>query len=172
MTHKIYNVLTQTLQLRFITGLLCFCLVIPAGFAESNTARIKRIEPEELYDHPAYTHVITAEGNRKVLYVAGQVASDKKGQCVGEGDWITQYIQIMENLKTTLAAGGATFEDVVFIRRFVTNIDDFFAATQNPDKPIADYWDGKMPASTLIEVNRLADRCFLLEFDVIAVVQQ
>ena len=131
----------------------------------------ERIEPEGLHDHPAYTHLITVAPNAKMLFVAGQVAADANGKCVGAGDWRAQYVQIMENLKTALAAGGATFADVVFIRRFVTDIDAFFAVTRGAQQPLPDYWAGQPPASTLIEVKRLASTCFLMEFDVQAVVQ-
>ena len=159
--------------LRPITSLFfLFCFTIPVSFAEPDTSVITRIEPEGLYDHPAYTHLITAEGDTRILYVAGQVAADVNDRCMGEGDWTAQYIKVMENLKLALAGGGATLKDVVFIRRFVTNIDEFFAAIRNPDKPVPDYWGGKLPASTLIEVNRLADKCFLMEFDVIAVTKR
>ena len=128
------------------------------------------IEPQGLHDHPAYTHLITVEPGAKMLFVAGQVAADAGGNCVGEGDWQAQYVQIMENLKTALAAGGASFADVVFIRRFVIDIDAFFASTRSAQPPLPDYWDGRPPASTLIEVSRLASKCFLMEFDVQAVV--
>ena len=121
-------------------------------------------------DHPAFAQVITTQGNFKTLYVAGQTSADENGNCIAPGDFRGQYIQVMENLRKVLAAGGATFSDVTYIRRFVTSIDEFFAARSDRDNPIPDYFEGRPPASTLIEVSRLADRCFMVEIDLIAAV--
>ena len=154
----------------YYLGALSSLLVLFMPGVLSSPALTEHIEPIGLHDHPAYTHLITVEPGAKMLFVAGQVAADASGKCVGAGDWRAQYVQIMENLKTALAAGGATFADVVFIRRFVTDVDAYFASTRNPEPPLPDYWGGQPPASTLIEVSRLASKCFLMEFDVQAVV--
>ena len=146
-------------------------LVLTVPWAQAASSLTQHIEPQGLNDHPAYTHLITVEPGARMLFVAGQVSADATGKCIGAGDWRAQYLQVMENLKTVLAAGNATFADVVFIRRFVTDIDAFFASTRDPEQPIPDYWNGQPPASTLIEIPRLASKCFLMEFDVQAVVK-
>ena len=132
--------------------------------------QIERIKPEGLYDHPAYIHLITVEGNWKTLYVAGQISVDKNFNCVGPGDWRIQYMQVMENLKLALAAGGATFSDITYMRRFVTDMGAYFAMLKDKDNPVPDYLQGKPPPSTLIEVSALAGECYLMEFDAIAAV--
>lgn len=121
-------------------------------------------------NHPAFAQLVTTQGNFKTLYIAGQTSVDANGNCVSPGDFRGQYVQVMENLSKVLAAGGASFSDVTFIRRFVTSIDAFLAMSGDRDNPIPDYFEGQPPASTLIEVNRLADRCFLVEVDLIAAV--
>lgn len=68
------------------------------------------INPPELGQPRGYAHVVKAG---TTVYVAGQVARNKDGQIVGEGDFATQAEQVFENLKTCLAAAGASFNDVV-----------------------------------------------------------
>ncbi len=129
-----------------------------------------RIEPDGVYDHPAYTHLITVEGNRKTLYLAGQISVDENFNCVGPGDWRAQYIQVMENLKVVLAAGGATLSDITQMRRFVTDIGAYFAMLSDKENPVPDYFQGQLPPSTLLGITTLADECFLMEFEAIAVI--
>jgi enamine deaminase RidA (YjgF/YER057c/UK114 family) len=72
----------------------------------------------------------------------------------------------MDNVTHALEAGGATWDDVVFIRKFTTDMEQFLALSDVPE-----YWDqGKAPSSTLVEVVQLSEPCQLLEIDVIAVV--
>ena len=150
----------------FLTLIAVFFAWVPTSSAGEPVR--KRVEVEGLYDHPAYTHMITTEGNWKTLYIAGQTPIASDGSCVSPGNWREQYVTVMENLKKVLAAGGATFSDVTFIRRFVTSIDDYFAMLGDKQAPVTDYFEGEPPASTLIEVSRLANRCYLMEFDLIA----
>ena len=129
-----------------------------------------RIEPDGVYDHPAYTHLITVEGDRQTLYLAGQISVDKEFNCVGPGDWRAQYIQVMENVKIVLAAGGATFSDITQMRLFVTDIGAYFSMLGDKENPVPDYFQGQLPPSTLLGITTLADECFLMEFEAIAVV--
>ena len=155
------------MRITVLSVLLCLLSISSLSAAES---RRQRIEPEGLFDHPAYTHLVTVEGNWKTLYVAGQISVDENFNCVGRGDWRAQYLQVMENLKIALNAGGATFSDITYIRRFVTDIGAYFAMLRKESNPVPDYFQGQPPASTLIGVTALADECFLMEFDAIAAV--
>ena len=146
---------------------LCLLSISALPAAES---RRQRIEPEGLFDHPAYTHLITVEGNWKTLYVAGQISVDENFNCVGRGDWRAQYLKVVENLRIALKAGGATFSDITYIRRFVTDMGAYFAMLRKESNPVPDYFQGQPPASTLIGVTALADECFLMEIDAIAAV--
>ena len=149
-------------------AVLLYVLSIPV--VQAAEPQRNRIEPEGLYDHPAYTHLITVEGSLKTLYLAGQISVDKEFKCVGPGDWRAQYIQVMENLKVVLAAGGATLSDITQMRLFVTDIGAYFAIVRDKENPVPDYFEGQPPASTLLGITSLADECFLMEFEAIAVV--
>ena len=59
------------------------------------------------------------------LYTAGQIAFDPATMQLVEGDVAVQTRRVMENLKAVLAASGATWNDVVKMTVFLTNMGDF-----------------------------------------------
>ena len=129
---------------------------------------IEHINPSGLSKPTGYTHVVTAAVGRTV-YISGQVALNKRGEVVGEGDLAAQLRRVYENLKVALAAAGATFGDVVKQTTFVVGFDPAkhrpiigevrsqYLAASNP------------PASTLVGVQSLANPTLLVEVEVVAV---
>ena len=123
----------------------------------------------ELSTPRGYSHVVSATAGRTV-YVAGQIALDKDGSVVGKGDLRAQTTQVLENVKHALAAGGATFADIVKQNTYIVNL-------KPEDLPIirevrAQYFPAENPpASTLVGVTALAGPDFLIEVEVIAVVE-
>jgi len=57
--------------------------------AQATGPQIKRTNPPALSKPTGYTHVVEATGGTTV-YIAGQIALDKDGKCVGEGDMKAQ----------------------------------------------------------------------------------
>ena len=129
----------------------------------------ERINPPGVFKHPNFTRVITVKGGGKMIFIAGQTPSDMEYKCVAPGDFKGQFIAVMDNLKKALTAAGATFDDVVHRRTYVLDMDKYLAAMRGPDIPR--YWNPeKQPASTTVQVSRLSDPCFLIEIDLLAVV--
>jgi 2-iminobutanoate/2-iminopropanoate deaminase len=87
-----------------------------------------------------------------LLFVSGLTAHDEKGVLVGEGDAAEQTRQILENLGKVLEAAGATFADILKVTVFLTDIDD--RTSINPIRQR--FFGAAKPASTLVEVSRLA----------------
>ena len=88
------------------------------------------------------------------LFVTGQMPTllnDPKK--LVEGDITSQTHQVMKNLKTVLTASNASLENVVFVRIYLVNFQDF-------DKMNAVYKSyfasDKLPARTCIGVTGLA----------------
>ena len=104
----------------------------------------------------------------RTLYVSGLVASDEKGDVVGAGDVVGQTRQIFRNLKMTLDAAGATSADVAKVTIFMRD------ASQRPlINPVRQEFFGKhRPASTLVEISRLAIPGAKIEVEAVAVVRQ
>src|SRR6202035_5816613 len=78
----------------------------------------EKIQPKGIHvrimaGQPAYTQVVTVSGTGRQIFVAGQLARDADGNCVGKGDMRAQIQQVGENIKTCLEAAGATLADIV-----------------------------------------------------------
>jgi 2-iminobutanoate/2-iminopropanoate deaminase len=109
-----------------------------------------------------YTDAVRAGG---FLHVSGLVAVDRTWQLVG-GDVVAQTRQVFENMRAVLAAGGCGFADVVKVMIFLTDIDD--RPLINPLRQ--EYFGATRPASTLVEVPRLAVPGAKVEIECVAVV--
>jgi enamine deaminase RidA (YjgF/YER057c/UK114 family) len=75
--------------------------------------RIQRLRPEGLVVSPAFSHVAVVPPGATTIYVGGQNAVDADGSLVGPGDAALQSARALENVKTALAAAGASLGDVV-----------------------------------------------------------
>ena len=98
------------------------------------------------------------------LYVSGIVAVDADGALVGAGDVVAQARHVLRALGRVLDAAGATPADVVKVTVFLVDVDD--RPRINPERQ-AFFGDAK-PASTLVEVSRLAVAGALLEIEAVA----
>jgi reactive intermediate/imine deaminase len=110
---------------------------------------------------PGYSHAVRAGG---LLFISGQIPLNEAGDIVGD-DMESQARQAFQNLATVLATAGVTFDAVVKLTYFVTDISqvpairaarDGFVNTDNP------------PASTLVEVSRLFLPGLLIEVEAVA----
>jgi reactive intermediate/imine deaminase len=128
-------------------------------------AAIERMNPQGLSTPTGYSHVVSARGG-KTIYIAGQIALDAKGQLVGKGDLAAQAKQVFENLAIALKAAGATFDHVVKTNYYMRDASQVAVVREIRSK----YFTRELPASTLIEVPRLAQPDFLIEIEVVAVV--
>jgi 2-iminobutanoate/2-iminopropanoate deaminase len=111
-----------------------------------------------------YTDAVRAEG--PLLFVSGVVPVDGAGRLVGADDVVAQARQVFSNLGAVLAAGGATFADVVKVTVFLTDVDD--RARINVVRQEA--FGEARPASTLVEIAALAIPGARIEVEAVAVV--
>jgi reactive intermediate/imine deaminase len=110
-----------------------------------------------------YVHAVLADG--QLLFVSGVVPVDSQGRLVGGGDVVAQARAVFDNLGAVLAAAGATFADVAKVTIFLTDVDD--RPRINPVRQ--EVFGAARPASTLVEVSRLAVEGARLEVEAIAV---
>jgi enamine deaminase RidA (YjgF/YER057c/UK114 family) len=128
------------------------------------------INPPGLSPTSGWTHVVTATGG-KTVYVSGQVSVNERGEVVGKGDLRAQTQQTFENLKTALAAAGATFRDVIKSNLYVVGLKPEHVPIIREVR--ARYFDAKQPpASTLVGVSALVGPDWLIEIEVVAVVAE
>lgn len=131
-------------------------------------SKLEHPPADGLFRNPAYSHTVVASGARTV-YISGQVAMDTEGKLVGAGDLAAQTEQVMRNVGAALAAGGATFADVVKITTYVVGYKPEMRAVVG--KARSPFFAGREPpASTLVGVSALALPEWLIEIEAVAVV--
>lgn len=106
------------------------------------------------------------EGAR--LHVSGQVAFDADGDIVGIGDIRAQTRQVLDNVRTILAAAGGTMADIVQVVVYVTDMRHLAAIHEVR----AEYFEPPYPASTLVQVSALVRPELLVEISAIAVIPE
>lgn len=132
---------------------------------------VERFQPEGMNvrmsaGQPSYAHVVTVSGTGKIVFIAGQLARDIDGNCVGKGDMRAQMEQTFQNLDRCLKAAGATWADVVKTNTYVTDMDAFFRCADVRMR----YFGVATPTSTTVGVTRLAGPDFMVEIEAVAVV--
>ena len=112
------------------------------------------------------SHFTDAVRAGELLYVSGIVAVDGAGKLVGGDDVVAQTRQVFENMRAVLAAAGCGFKDVVKVTIFLTDVDE--RPLINPVRQ--DVFGATRPASTLVEVPRLAVEGAKVEIECVALV--
>jgi reactive intermediate/imine deaminase len=104
-----------------------------------------------------------ASGN--LLFISGQIALDVQGNVVGKDDFAAQAEQVFKNLSILLDEAGYGFEHVCKITVFLTAMSDRQTFARIRKK----YFSDNPPASTLVEVSKLALPDLKVEMEAIAV---
>ena len=122
------------------------------------------IQPEGLLDPRPRFAQVTKIGN--LIFVAGQTSMDAEGHVVGKGDIEAQTRQVFENLEKCLKSAGATFDHVVKLNVYSTDLDAHLGTIA---KYRQQYFPKEPVASTTVQIPRLVHPDWLLEIEVIAV---
>ena len=122
------------------------------------------VNPPELHDPTVfgYSHTATAPPGSELVFIAGQYASDDRGQTTST-EFAAQVERAFANLGTALRAVGLDYGDVLRVRTYIVDhgpdrLETLVAAVRN-------LWGGRPPAQTLIGVAALAlpDMAFEVE---------
>lgn len=112
------------------------------------------------------SHYTDAVRAGDLLFVSGIVAVDREGNLVGGEDVVAQARQVFENMRAVLDAAGCGFEDIVKVTIFLTDVND--RPKINPVRQ--EVFGSARPASTLVEVSRLAIPGAKIEVEAVALV--
>jgi len=122
------------------------------------------INPPTLATLPGFSQIVEVSGGR-TIFISGQIPLDASGTIVGQGDFRAQAAQVFTNLQAALAAAGTNFSAVVKLNMYVVDMSQIATLREVRDQYVN---TANPPASTLVEVRKLARDEFLLEVEAIA----
>jgi 2-iminobutanoate/2-iminopropanoate deaminase len=108
-----------------------------------------------------YTDAVVFED---LVFVSGCAPVDRDLNLVGGDDVAAQARQVFDNMKLVLEAAGASFKNILKVTVYLTNIDDRLLV--NPVRQ--EVFGDARPASTLVEVSRLAIPGMKIEVEAVA----
>lgn len=129
-------------------------------------SKITRGDPPNLKNvrRTVYHHYIRVDEPKSLIFLSGQLARDEHGALVGAGDMAEQTRQCIRNMRTVLEAAGGTLEDIVSIVVYTTDMRAFKEIVAAREE----FFVAKLPTSTIVEVNHLADPGLMIEFQATA----
>lgn len=102
-----------------------------------------------------------------VVEVAGTTAVDEQGTVVGVNDPGAQTRFILQKIEKALTQAGATLQDVIRTRLFVTDIGRW----EEVGRAHGDFFRTIKPVATMVEVKALISPDLLVEIEVSAVIR-
>jgi 2-iminobutanoate/2-iminopropanoate deaminase len=108
-----------------------------------------------------YTHAVSFGD---VVCVSGFTATTQTGELVGGDDVEAQTYQVLRNLEEALRAAGSSLQDILKVTVYLTDMQD----RQRVNVARQKIFGSARPASTLIEVSKLAIPGAKVEIDAIA----
>jgi enamine deaminase RidA (YjgF/YER057c/UK114 family) len=126
-------------------------------------SNIRFLNPAAIAKPGGYTHVVEITGPGRIVYIAGQLGLKPDGTVAG--DFRAQAEQAFVNLKSALAAVGATFNDVVKLNNYLVDITTNLPIYREVrDKHVN---TAQPPASTTVGVPALARPGALFEVEAV-----
>ncbi len=128
---------------------------------------VEKLNPSGLHKPTdnLYSHIVRAAGN--VFYrIGGQVALDPDGVNIFVGDMAAQIRSCYEQVTLALETVGLTWNDVVHIFTFTTDMAEYIKYERDIAK---EFFRENPPASTLVEVTQLVEPEWLVEVQVDAI---
>ena len=125
-----------------------------------------QINPWTWQDNYGFSQAWKVDEAKSVIFVSGQASISAEGTVMHEGDFKAQVRLTFENLRTVLEQSGASLDDVVKLGVYFANIGKLpdYGAVQ------AEFFKGKMPAQTAVEISSLALPGMMIEVEAIAVI--
>jgi enamine deaminase RidA (YjgF/YER057c/UK114 family) len=127
------------------------------------------INPPGLAAPVGFNHGILVTGGR-LLFLAGQDASDAEGRIVAPGELLAQFEQVLRNLQAVVEAAGGTMQDIVKLNVYVVNRDAYRANLKPLGERFRAYFGSYYPAMALFEVSGLFQEEALIEMEGFAVI--
>jgi enamine deaminase RidA (YjgF/YER057c/UK114 family) len=116
-----------------------------------------------------YSHIARVKGAAELVFIAGQIATDKAGNLVGADDFDAQCAQVYRNIETALKAVGGGWSNVVQFTTYLVHSQDIPKLRAFRQREFSRYFpDGAYPPNTLVIIDRLVNESYLLEVQTVA----
>ncbi len=127
------------------------------------------INPKDLGAPIGYSHGVLVDGGGKLLFVAGQIASDQNNKIVSD-NFAEQFDKALANVITVVKAAGGESNNIVRMMIYVTNKQEYLAQTMAVGIRYRKHMRNHFPAMVLVQVASLLDDAAKLEIEAMAVI--
>lgn len=127
----------------------------------------KIINPSQLPPPRGFNHGILAHGG-KILFLAGQDASNADGAIVAPGDLVAQFEQVLANLQAVVNEAGGGMQSIVKLNIYVKDREEYVRHLKKLGAIHRRYFGSHYPAMALFEVSGFFQRDNLIEMEGIA----
>jgi enamine deaminase RidA (YjgF/YER057c/UK114 family) len=134
------------------------------------SADVKMINPDSMGKPLGqYSQIARAKGAGELLFIAGQIATDKAGNLVGADDFDAQCLQVYANIEAALKAAGGGWKNVVQFTTYLVHSQDVAKLRAFRQREFGKYFpDGAYPPNTLLIIDRLVNESYLIEVQTVA----
>jgi 2-iminobutanoate/2-iminopropanoate deaminase len=139
--------------------------VVMTACAQAQAPTVRYINPPAIAKPPGYTHVVEVSGSVRTVYIAGQLGYDGAGK--RGADFREQAMLVYENLKAAVESVGGKMENIVKLNAFLTDIRNQLPIYREVRDKYVNV--AAPPASTTLEISKLAREGALLEVEAVAV---
>jgi enamine deaminase RidA (YjgF/YER057c/UK114 family) len=116
-----------------------------------------------------YSQIARVKGAGELLFIAGQLATDKAGNLVGADDFDAQCRQVYANIEAALTAAGGGWKNVVQFTTYLVHSQDVPKLRAFRQREFGKFFpDGAYPPNTLLIIDRLVSEGYLIEVQAVA----
>lgn len=127
------------------------------------------LNPAGLERPVGYSHVAKITSG-KIVFVAGQAPFDANGSVVGKGDFVSQFRQVIANLKLAIEGVGGRPDQFAVLTMYVTDLQAYLTNKKPIGAAYRNLFGKYFPAITLVEVKSLYHPDCMVEISGVAVV--
>lgn len=134
------------------------------------SADVKMFNPDTLGKPLGqYSQIARVKGASELVFIAGQLATDKAGNLVGADDFDAQCRQVCANIEAALKAVGGGWGNVVQFTTYLVHSQDVPKLRAFRQREFSKFFpNAAYPPNTLIIIDRLVNESYLLEVQTVA----